>query len=398
MVDEPTSTVEAESEALVEDEAAPDMPSPLREVDLSAPFTVTQIALDDIHQDPNIRPRLEGIDELAAGISARGLLHPVVVRRADKKAKHGKTWVLVAGYRRCAAFRELEQKTIPAVEQELDDASALAARVVENMQRHQLDPVAQAYAMQQMIDLFGWRPVDVAKALGVHRSQVTKSLKLLALPEPVLTKIADKEITRSHAEALMSLDTPEEQVEVADLAARSDMSVTKTASYVRQIHKRKEEETVAEEKAEIEAKAAGSEIVKVDEEMPLKILVSTDAVALPYFEMKDKPTADEFARLALWKDLNSNNDIEVQEYLAEVHGIEREEWWLWVSELPIEEVREYHAVLLRRWYQSASRFPRLPARLVYQLGRPTTTEETPLSAEPLQLGSAGLDELPAASE
>lgn len=365
-----------------------DSPSPVDNIELSAGFDVQVIDLADIHFPENVRKQLTGIEELAASINARGLIQPVVVREADETdtpaaERHHKPYELVAGFRRCEAYRQLDQQAIPAVIRHFDDAAALASRVVENLQREALDPIAQAYSMQQMIDVFGWKQVDVAKALGINRSQVSKTLKLLELPEPVLDKIAAHELSRSHAEAIMSLDTPEEQVEVAERAANLDMSVTKTASYVREVKRKHVEEREQAEKAEIEARAAGTDIVKVDQDLPLEVLSPQDAVSLRYLIVNEDLDAQQQARITLFKDLHANNDIEVREYLAEVHGIEREDWWAWIKSLSIDEVRHYINVMTVRWFQAASRFPLMPAELVYEIGEATTTEDTPLSDETL---------------
>lgn len=329
---------------------------------------IQMLQLEQIHQAANMRTTLNRVDELAESIRHNGLLHPVRVVRADDDASHGKGYELVFGYRRVAALARIGSEQVPAmIEDAADDASVLVARITENLQRDNPSPIDEAREMQRMIDVFGWTQAQVADKLGVHRTQVTKRLGLLSLPEKVRDWVSEGKLTASAAEVVSRMDSEADQEELAELAVRTEAPVAKLNAYASKI---KEEKTKAEE--EDLAPAAEEALDRVEQD---------DMVDLPHLALKEDLNESEWARAGLYALLFSGNDREAQEYLRNTHGIERSGWWRWASSLNEDEVASQYRILLSRWLAAPHRFPTLSFDLRSELGSGTVTG-SPLMGEP----------------
>lgn len=155
----------------------------------------------------------EALGELADSIRARGVLAPILVRPAGEGAAAGIRWQIVAGERRWRAAQKAGLHEVPVVVRDLDDLAALEAAIVENVQRRDLSPVEEAEGYRRLIDEFGHRQEDVARAVGKSRSHVANLLRLLGLPEAVRAMLADGRLSMGHARALVGRDD-------ADILAR----------------------------------------------------------------------------------------------------------------------------------------------------------------------------------
>ena len=309
---------------------------------------------EQIYQHPNMRSSLQRIEELAASVGAQGLIHPVRLRPSPAGASHGKPWELVAGYRRMAACQELGWKQIPALMEEMNEAEMLGQRLAENLQRDDPTPIDEAREMQRMIEVLGLSQGQVARIIGVHRTQVTKRLKLLELPERVRDWVTAGTLNASAAEVISRMDSPDQQEQLAELAVRTEASVNKLNSYASTIK--------AESEREIK-----DEDVAVPAETPLQSVSVSDVMELPHLRLREELSEEEHARLELYVLLRSAHDQEALEYLSE-RGFEGESLWDWVRALSLEQARDQSRVMLRRWAQAAHRFPLLPAGLKAELG------------------------------
>lgn len=137
------------------------------------------------------------IAELAASVSERGVLQPILVRPTDEG------YEVVAGERRLRAARLAGLESIPAVVREMSDQEALEVAIVENLQREDLNDVEQARAYRQLLD-FGLSQEQVAAAVGKSRSAVANTLRLLTLAPEAQAAIEDGEITAGHARAILA--------------------------------------------------------------------------------------------------------------------------------------------------------------------------------------------------
>lgn len=140
--------------------------------------------------------------ELTASIKASGLLQPILVR--PHPTTPGR-FQIIAGERRWRASREAGLGAVPAVVRALSDVDAMAAALVENLQRADLNPIEEARGYRRLIDEFGLTHDGLAAAVGKSRTHLTNMLRLLALPELVQTQLANGLISAGHGKALASV-------------------------------------------------------------------------------------------------------------------------------------------------------------------------------------------------
>jgi len=172
------------------------------------------------------------LEELADSIREQGILQPIVVRPCPANAAGSHAYEIVAGERRWHAARRAGLQKVPVIVRELDDQSALAVALIENLQREDLNPIEQAESLYRLADEFRLTHEQVAKAVGRSRASVTNLLRLLDLDAEVKELLIRREIDMGHARALLSLDR-ERQVELARKAGRRGLSVRQVERAVR---------------------------------------------------------------------------------------------------------------------------------------------------------------------
>jgi ParB family chromosome partitioning protein len=166
----------------------------------------------------------EALDELAASISARGLIQPIVVR------PHGHRYQIVAGERRWRAAQRAQLHEVPVIVREFDDIETLEVAIVENIQRQDLNAIEEAEAYKRLIDEFGHTQEALGKLVHKSRSHVANLLRLLDLPQGVRSLLASGELSMGHARALIPSDSPEA---LAEEVVRRGLSVRDTEKLVR---------------------------------------------------------------------------------------------------------------------------------------------------------------------
>ncbi len=139
------------------------------------------------------------LGELAASIRERGVIQPILVR----KAAEGEGWQIIAGERRWRAPQLAGLKTVPVFERDLDDTETLEVAVIENVQREDLNPLEEANAYALLMTRFGRTQDAVAGIVGKSRSHVANTLRLMNLPGPVQDRVLRGELSAGHARALI---------------------------------------------------------------------------------------------------------------------------------------------------------------------------------------------------
>jgi len=191
-----------------------------------------QLRLDLIDPSP-FQPRHafpeSSLAELADSIRASGVVQPILVRR---NASAEGRYQLVVGERRWRAARLAGLETVPAIIRELADEDALELALTENLLRKDLNPLEVAHAYQALLEKFRLSHEQVAERLGINRSSVTNTLRLLRLPPAVQEMISKDEITYGHARALLALDSEAAQLHLASRIANRGLSVRQIESIV----------------------------------------------------------------------------------------------------------------------------------------------------------------------
>ncbi len=182
-------------------DVAPEAESAPRRPDLLIPIELIEPNPDQPRRD---FPR-EALEELAASIREKGIIQPLIVRNNPRKSDH---YEIVAGERRWRAAQIAQLHQVPALLREVTDSELLELAIIENIQRADLNPVEEAMGYRQLMDRFGHTQERLAEALSKSRSHIANLLRLLNLPDQVLTWLREGKLTAGHARALITTDDP----------------------------------------------------------------------------------------------------------------------------------------------------------------------------------------------
>ncbi|MFQ5856885.1 MAG: ParB/RepB/Spo0J family partition protein [Anaerolineae bacterium] len=196
------------------------------------PAGLQEVPIDRITPNP-WQPRVDmaeaQLQELADSIREHGLIQPLIVTTASDG------YQLIAGERRWRAARLAGLAQVPVIVKEASDRAKLELALVENLQRTDLNPLEAATAYDQLVREFGLTHAEVAERVGRSRVTITKALRLLRLPDSVKQALTTGEITESHADALVSLDDEELQLQVVDRIRYAGLNVRQTEQLVRRL-------------------------------------------------------------------------------------------------------------------------------------------------------------------
>jgi ParB family chromosome partitioning protein len=167
----------------------------------------------------------KGIQELADSISEQGLMQPIIVRKKDNQFE------IIAGERRWRAAQLAKLEGVPVIVREINDRSALAMSLIENMQREDLSPLEEANGIKRMIDEFGMTHEKVADALGKTRVYVSNLIRLLNLTSFVRNALMEKKIDMGHARAILALE-PAQQIMLCEKIIKENLTVRQVEALV----------------------------------------------------------------------------------------------------------------------------------------------------------------------
>ena len=175
----------------------------------------------------------ENLGDLTNSIKERGVIQPIIVRKSNTD---NSKYEIIAGERRWLAARKAGLHDIPVVITDADDLKSLEFAIVENVQRHDLNPLEEAQGYKRLIDEFSYDQEKVSKFIGKSRSYITNTLRLLNLPVEVLKLVEEKKISAGHAKILVGL---ENALFVATKIIEKNLSVRQTENFVKIFKKKK---------------------------------------------------------------------------------------------------------------------------------------------------------------
>ena len=143
------------------------------------------------------------LEDLTNSIKERGMIQPIIVRKSNNK---NSKFEIIAGERRWLAAQKAGIHKVPVVITEADDLKSLEFAIVENVQRHDLNPLEEAQGYKRLIDEFSYDQEKVSKFIGKSRSYITNSLRILTLPTEVIKLIETQKLTAGHAKILVGLE------------------------------------------------------------------------------------------------------------------------------------------------------------------------------------------------
>ena len=192
--------------------------------------SVVELKINDISPNTD-QPRKifndEALNELAASIKENGVIQPIIVRKTQKG------YIIVAGERRWRAARIAGLKVIPAIVRELTDQQTMEQALIENLQREDLNPLEEAYAMDNLLKTPGMNQEKLAKKLGKPRATIANTVRLINIDESLQDFIINGDLSAGHAKALLALKNPEDQRKVANIILAKDMTVRQSEEFVK---------------------------------------------------------------------------------------------------------------------------------------------------------------------
>ena len=169
----------------------------------------------------------EILNDLVNSIRERGIIQPIIVRKSEDQISK---YEIIAGERRWLAAQKAGLHEVPVVITEADDLKSLEFAIVENVQRHDLNPLEEAQGYQRLINEFSYDQEKVSKFIGKSRTHVTNCLRILSLPVEVLKLVEDRKLSAGHAKILVGLENASI---VANRIIDKKMSVRQTENYVK---------------------------------------------------------------------------------------------------------------------------------------------------------------------
>lgn len=201
------------------------------------------------------------LETLSQSIAEHGVLQPILLREiVDGR------YQIVAGERRYRAAKKAGLSEIPSIIIDADELQVSEIALIENIQRENLNPIEEATAYRSLGEQFGLTQEEISKRIGKSRSAIANTLRLLDLPEELLSFVAGGELSAGHARALLALDDPADMVLLANKIIEEGLSVRTTENAVKRFAKAKEEEEAAENEAK------KPKIVNYARELELKMM------------------------------------------------------------------------------------------------------------------------------
>ena len=178
------------------------------------------------------------LEDLTNSIKERGIIQPIIVRKSNNE---NSKFEIIAGERRWLAAQRAGIHTVPVVITDVDDLKSLEFAIVENVQRHDLNPLEEAQGYKRLIDEFSYDQEKVSKFIGKSRSYITNSLRILTLPAEVIRLIETQKLTTGHAKILVGLENASF---VANKIIEKKLSVRQAENFVQLFKKKRQKSKI----------------------------------------------------------------------------------------------------------------------------------------------------------
>lgn len=222
----------------------------------------------------------EALAELATSIKNYGVIQPIIVREKDGR------YIIIAGERRWRASRLAGLKTIPCVIKDYTEQEVSEIAIIENLQREDLNPIESAKAIKSLINQYNLTQDEVADKIGKSRPAVANTLRLLSLPESIIALVEGNKLTAGHARALLGIDNPAKQKEIALLIIKNNLTVRDVENIIKHLNN-PTKETVKKEKS-LEIKDFEDKIKRVfSTKVQIKGTDSKGKIVIDYYSKDD---------------------------------------------------------------------------------------------------------------
>lgn len=187
----------------------------------------------------------EALAELSSSIKNYGVIQPIIVREDNGR------YIIIAGERRWRASRLAGLKTIPCIIKDYTEQEISEIAIIENLQREDLNPIESAKAIKSLIQQYNLTQDEVADKIGKSRPAVANTLRLLLLPDSIITLVESNKLTAGHARALLAIDDPLKQKQLAIQIVEQGLTVRDVENIIKHLNKPKLEKVVKEKSLEL---------------------------------------------------------------------------------------------------------------------------------------------------
>ena len=187
----------------------------------------------------------EALSELATSIKNYGVIQPIIVKEVNGR------YVIIAGERRWRASRLAGLKTIPCVIKDYTEQEISEIAIIENLQREDLNPIESAKAIKSLINQFDLTQDEVADKIGKSRPAVANTLRLLTLPDAIISLVESGKITAGHARALLAVENPAKQKEIAIQIVSQGLTVRDVENIIKHLNNPKKDAVKKEKTLEL---------------------------------------------------------------------------------------------------------------------------------------------------
>ncbi len=216
--------------------------TPQGEGSVSLPISQVEPGLNQ----PRKRFDPDALADLAESIRVHGIIQPLTVRRLASGY-----YQIIAGERRWRAAKEAGLTEVPAVIIEADDRMVMEIGLIENLQREDLNPAEEARGYQTLIQEYGLTQEEVAERMGKSRPAIANMLRLLALPEDVMTLVEEGTLSAGHARAILGAPTAALQRKAAKKVVEGQLSVRQTEALIKALLKEKKDKPKGDESLDL---------------------------------------------------------------------------------------------------------------------------------------------------
>ncbi len=204
----------------------------------NVPVTLKISEVKPNESQPRINFDDESLKELAESIAKHGIIQPLIV-----KPTVSGIYTIIAGERRFRASKMAGLLEVPVIIKDIDDAKIMEIALVENLQREDLSAIEEAKGYKVLMEAYNFTQDEVAKSVGKSRPYVANSLRLLTLPDAVLDKLNNDEITAGHARTLLSLSSLDDIKRALETTTKQGLNVRQLEQLVKKINFKEIEET-----------------------------------------------------------------------------------------------------------------------------------------------------------
>lgn len=223
----------------------------------SAETTLKITEIEPNREQPRKNFNEDALLELAESIKNFGLIQPIIVQKKEEY------YEIIAGERRWRAAKIAGLKEVPVIIRTFSELESVEIALVENIQRENLNPIEEAHAYRRLMEEFHLKQDEIAEKVAKSRTAVTNAMRLLKLDERVQQMVVDDMISTGHARALISIEDPEEQINLAHQIFDEKMSVREVERLVQKMQEGRKEKKKKEEREDLFCRDMGEKLKEI---------------------------------------------------------------------------------------------------------------------------------------